>query len=89
MSTSQINPMPPDPDRDPTPEPDQDPTLDPDRDPTQDPDTATPDIGIRPGDDSPLTEPAPPLRDENPDEQLPRDDGLRDTETDAWTDTEN
>ncbi|MEU4392497.1 hypothetical protein [Kribbella sp. NPDC023855] len=40
-----------------------------------DPDSRQPDIGIRPDDDSPLTEPVPepePNTEEDPDDQLPR-----------------
>jgi hypothetical protein len=40
--------------------------------PDRNPDEDTPDVGIRPPDDSPLTEPAPDP-DEDPNEQLPRD----------------
>jgi hypothetical protein len=105
MSTSQINPMPPedpegsagtepwaepgigpstgpehgDPDTSPGTEPGTDPDTDPDTGPGSDPDRATPDIGIRPDDDSPLTVPTPDPGLQNPsfepgspaDQQLP------------------
>src|SRR6266545_855287 len=82
MSTSQINPMPPeDPEgsagTEPWSEPGPGPEPEPDTGPGGDPDLATPDIRTRPGDDSPLVEPAPDPGLQDPssaDEQLPDPD---------------
>ncbi len=62
MSTTPVPPVPP-----------MGPGSDPDNPDLVDPNTENPDIGTRPGDDSPLTEPVPkPGPDEeNPDDQLP------------------
>jgi len=62
MSTNPIPPIPP---VGPGSNPDENPDL-------VDPGTENPDIGIRPGDDSPLSIPQP-TPDEDPDEQLPRE----------------
>ena len=63
MSTNPIPPVPP-----------MGPGSDPENPDLVDPGLGNPDIGTRPGDDSPLTVPAPePDADEDPNEQLPRE----------------
>jgi hypothetical protein len=62
MSTNPIAPIPP---MGPGSDPDENPDL-------VDPGTENPDVGIRPGDDSPLSIPEP-TPDEDPNEQLPRE----------------
>lgn len=61
MSTNPIPPVPP-----------MGPGSDPDNPDLVDPGLGNPDIGTRPGDDSPLTVPEP-ERDADPNEQLPRE----------------
>ena len=62
MSTNPIPPIPP-----------VGPGSDPDNPDLVDPGLDNPDVGTRPGDDSPLSIPEPENPDEDPNEQLPRD----------------